>query len=103
MDQTNQLFWEAAASGDFQKVVAALNQGADVNVRNAEARTALMRTAKRGHEKIVRYLIDHGADVNAKDNNGKTALMGAAKKGHFEIVKMLVDAGADVNVQDIIS
>ena len=88
MDQTNQVFWEAAAAGDLSKVVVAVNQGADVNVRNAEARTALMRSSKRGFEKVVRYLIDNGADVNAKDNNGKTALMGAAKKGHSDIVKM---------------
>ena len=29
MDQTNQVFWEAAAAGDLSKVVVAVNQGAD--------------------------------------------------------------------------
>ena len=94
MDQTNQLFWDAAASGDFQKVVATVNQGADVNIRNAEARTALMRTAKRGHEKIVRYLLDKGADVNAKAKNNATALTLARQEKNKEMISILTNAGA---------
>ena len=59
-----------------------------------------MRSAKRGYEDIVRFLLDNGANVRARDVNNKTALMGAAKKGHLGIVKMLVEAGSDVNSHD---
>ena len=88
MDQTNQEFFDAAANGDFAKVCAQVAKGADVNVANGDGRTALMRSAKRGHEEIVRYLLDNGADTRARDKNNKTALMGAAKKGHLEICRI---------------
>ena len=100
MDQTNLEFFEAAASGDFAKVCAQVAKGADVNVRNGDGRSALMRSAKRGYEDIVRFLLDNGADARARDKNNKTPLMGAAKKGHVEICRMLVHAGADVNSHD---
>ena len=100
MDQTNKEFWDAAAAGDFAKVCACVSKGANVNVSNGDGRTALMRSAKRGYEDIVRFLLDNGANVRARDVNNKTALMGAAKKGHLGIVKMLVEAGSDVNSHD---
>ena len=100
MDQTNLEFFKAAASGDFAKVCSAIAKGADVNVTNGDGRTALMRSAKRGYEDIVRFLLDHGAKVDMRDKNNKTAIMGAAKKGHLEIVRMLEHAGADVNARD---
>ena len=100
MDQTNREFFEAAASGDFAKVCAEVAKGANVNIANGDGRTALMRSAKRGHTDIVRYLIDNGADPRKRDKNNKTALMGAAKKGHVDICRMLVHAGADVNSHD---
>ena len=81
MDLTNQEFFDAAARGDFQKVCAMVAKGADVNIANGDGRTALMRSAKRGYEDIVRFLLDNGADPRARDKNNKTALMGAAKKG----------------------
>ena len=81
MDQTNREFFDAAASGDFAKVCAQVSKGADVNVQSGDGRTALMRSAKRGYEDVVRFLLDNGADPRMRDRNNKTALMGAAKKG----------------------
>ena len=79
MDQINKQLWDASASGDFAKVCAAHAQGASVDTANADGRSALMKSAKRGYENIVRFLLDNGANVRARDNNNKTALMGAAK------------------------
>ena len=100
MDQTNKLFFDAAALGDLACVSSAVAKGADVNVQNGDGRSALMRSAKRGHEDVVRFIIDHDGEVNMRDANEKTAIMGPAKKGHLGIVKLLVDAGADVNAAD---
>ena len=100
MDQTNREFFDAAASGDFAKVCAQVSKGADVNVQSGDGRTALMRSAKRGYEDVVRFLLDNGADPRMRDRNNKTALMGAAKKGHVDICRMLVHAGADGSSHD---
>ena len=85
MDQTNREFFDAAANGDFAKVCAAVSKGANVNIASGDGRTALMRSAKRGYEDIVRFLIDNGADTRARDKNNKTALMGPAKKDIYQL------------------
>lgn len=50
---------------------------ADVNVEY-EGRTALLRAAYTGNEKLCKYLIENEANVNYKDRRGMTALSLAA-------------------------
>ena len=66
---------EAASMGDTEKVQILLAQGADVDARDNDGKTALM-AAKRG-----------GTAVSA----AKTA---AKREGYKEIVRMLKEAGA---------
>lgn len=47
-----------------------IENGADVNIKNKEGETALMRA----DAKTAKLLIDNGAFINVKNNNGKTAL-----------------------------
>lgn len=77
-----------------------LAAGADVNARDTDGKTALIRSAEKGSASHVNALIAARADVNAKSNHGRTALMGAALKGDSECVKALIAAGADVNAKD---
>jgi ankyrin repeat protein len=51
-----------------------LDNGADVNMRTDEGRTALMQAAAYGSVKTVRFLLTRGADRNLQDNEGRTAL-----------------------------
>ncbi|MYJ17824.1 MAG: hypothetical protein F4106_07235, partial [Gemmatimonadetes bacterium] len=46
--------------------------GADVNVRDANAYTALHHAASRGDNELVIYLVDQGADVTAISRRGQT-------------------------------
>ena len=46
--------------------------GADVNVRDANAYTALHHAASRGDNKLVLFLVDHGADVTVMSRKGQT-------------------------------
>ncbi len=71
--------------------------GANVNQVHTNEITMLMHAARRGHTKIVRYLLQKGADINAKDNRGSTALMHSKD---IEITKELIKHGAELEVVD---
>ncbi len=51
----------AAAEGNTKRVRALLNDGADVNARDTQGRTALARAAERGHNQIAKLLEKAGA------------------------------------------
>ena len=57
----------------------------------------LFIAAQKGHEAVVRALIEAGADVNKAKNNGVTPLYIAAQDGHEAVVRALIELGADVN------
>lgn len=61
---------------------------------------ALFIAAHRGHEKLVRHLIEAGADVNATTMLGRTPLHVAASQGHGHIVDLLLEKGADIDAED---
>ena len=62
----------AADEGDAQAVAAWLDEGGGVDARCAEriGVTLLMAAAHRGHEAMVRMLLQRGASVNVQDSNG---------------------------------
>jgi hypothetical protein len=66
---------EAAAQGDWHELQCAVEKGADVNARDEQGITALMRAVGRGDRlEMVQYLVEHGADVAARDPASRTAL-----------------------------
>lgn len=89
----------AALDGNTERVRELINQGADINQRDDNARTALMFAVINGHYETMKVLLDHGADVNAKSNTGGTALMGAALNGDLRMVQALLDKGADLHAR----
>ncbi len=48
--------------------------GADVNVRDHNAYTALHHAASRGDEEMIRYLVEQGADVTVVSRSGQTTV-----------------------------
>lgn len=62
--------------------------------------TALHFASGRGHEGMVRYLLENGANVDARDQPGNTPLHVAVRKGYRRIATLLLDFGTDVNVRD---
>jgi hypothetical protein len=54
-----------------------------------KVRTPLSWAAERGHEAVVKLLLEKGAELESKDNDGHTPLSWAADKGHEAVVKLL--------------
>jgi excisionase family DNA binding protein len=80
---------EAAYEGNTVQVQSLIEEGADLNEKDAAGRTALMIAANRGHTYVVQLLLERGADANATDNNGLTAMQAAESRGFHRIVSML--------------
>src|SRR6185369_14910334 len=91
--------WQVAESGEVAELLRLLPRIGDVNVRNRFGMTALMKAAFRGHEPMVRALLEHGADPNLMRNDRFTALAIAAFFGHTETVKTLIEYGARAEVK----
>lgn len=58
-------------------VKALIKAGADIEARNAEMLTPLMKAALVNVDNVVEVLLDEGADIDAQDNEGETALLKA--------------------------
>jgi ankyrin repeat protein len=95
-------FIELCKTGSLQQINDAILNGANVNARNEENETPLMRTvANNSGLEVTTALINAGADVNLKDDNGATALLSAAAHSTDpEVIKTLINAGASVNSSD---
>ena len=116
-------WYEALASGDIERIGAALDDGADINracrTIHYEGSTLTLNPLHQamcyyvggptGHEEkgveIVRYLISRGADVNARiPEDGRTPLHLAA--GSLDgiaaplLYATLLEAGADDSIRD---
>ena len=88
-----------------------LEHNADVNMKDNEyGWTALRLAARKGHQAVVRLLLEHRlvlwrllehkADINAMNNSGRTALHEAASKGYEAVVRLLLEHKVDVNTKD---
>lgn len=71
----------------------------NINMRNAQALTALDLAASRGHENIVRFLLEEGAMLQKAKIAPYTALQAAAENGHIATVKLLLAVGADMHLR----
>ena len=66
-----------------------LELGADINSKDAQGRTVLMKAAALGDAEKVAMLLNAGADKGIPAMTGKTALDIAREYNHTEIVELL--------------
>lgn len=90
----------AAIYGHEMIMRVALENGAEIALKDGDGRTALHWAAKMGQETIVRLLLENGTDVAVKDDYGVTALHVAAAAGQAEVIRILLERGADIEADD---
>ena len=78
---------------------AAVDAGADINVRNDHGETPLHRAGRWGEHAVILALLDSGADIHAKDDDGHTPLHAAAMQDDPGVIRSLLDAGADIEAK----
>ena len=71
----NTKFLQAVSLGDSKKVRELLENGADVNAKDASGKTALMLMADRGDIEKAKVLLEFGADINDIDEEFKEILV----------------------------
>ena len=81
----------AIRNADAQRIHKVLDNGADVNARDAEGNTPLILASFYASPECVELLIEKGADVNMANEAGATALIRAATS--YEKTRSLVAAG----------
>ena len=81
-----------------------LSEGININSRDKEGQSALMRASLFGHIEMVKLLLEKGADVKIKNTETQsTALMEAVAGNHPDVIRILTQNGADVNERDVLN
>ena len=94
----NEQLLQATQHGDRDAVLKLLQQGADINVRDAQGRTSVMIATYQHNTEMVRALLQAGADVNIRDNNKENPLLHAAAQGWLDILRLAIEAHADTRL-----
>ena len=87
----------AAIMGDADAVQHLLDLGFDVDTRDAQGCTALLRAAGGGHEAVIARLLAAGADTGLATESGATPLSAAVSMRHLGVLDRLLSAGVDLD------
>lgn len=82
---------------EFEQI---LKTGGNVDARDRNGNTALIKSINSGNHVVAQILLEHGADINQRGRTTETPLIIAARKGDVEMTKKLLSFGADVDVRD---
>ena len=91
----------AAQAGSQQAIEKLVKQHhADVNAKDINDQTALMKSAIMGKNDGVKFLLDNKAKIDEYDKFGRTALLYAARQDHGNVMQTLLNKNADPNIGD---
>ena len=89
--------FSAAAAGQLDVVCTLLDEGAKLDARDSDGRTALHHAAANGHAVVVQSLLERGARFDTFDEGNWSPLHSAAAAGRAEVVAYLIAAGTDID------
>ncbi|CAG5100388.1 Oidioi.mRNA.OKI2018_I69.XSR.g16978.t1.cds [Oikopleura dioica] len=92
----------AAKADQLECVDFLVSSGAQVDVKLADEKNALIIAAAHGSLRCCQRLVELGVNLEATDREGMTALSAACFKGHREVAQFLLDRGARISHRDIV-
>ena len=92
----------SSSAAEYQESIKSILEMRD-EIDFRKDRSLLSWAAQRGHEAIVKLLLETGkVDVNSRGTLGQTPLSWAAERGHEAVVKLLLEIGkVDVDSRDM--
>lgn len=93
---TTEALHGAAMQGDTAAIQQLLAAGVDIEARDAQGRTALLRATRANQVAAATLLIEAGADVNAKDTIEDSPYLYAGAQGFNDILRLTLAHGADL-------
>ncbi|TCC32593.1 ankyrin repeat domain-containing protein [Kribbella sindirgiensis] len=90
----------AAASGDANKVAAALAAGAPIESRDDHRRTALLLASLNDRVEVARLLVALGADPDAQDDRQDSAWLVTGVTGSVPMLETLLPANPDLTLRN---
>ncbi len=96
-ERLNKQLIKAIIDREIKKAEDFIQQGADVNARDAYGNTPLILAVQSIQPEMVKLLIDYQVDINKKGQNNKTPFFWAAYVQSTECASLLIHAGARTN------
>lgn len=90
----------AATAGNADAVRAAVREGANLEARDEQGRTALLLAAKNDRADVARVLIELGANPDALDEQHDTPWLVTGETGSVEMAEILLEAEPDLTIRN---
>ncbi len=90
----------AAEKGEPAAVREALDDGADIEVRDDRGRTPLLLAATGDHDVAARILVEAGADPDAQDEQDDSAWLVTGVSGSVKMARVLIPAEPDYALEN---
>ncbi|MEU7900045.1 ankyrin repeat domain-containing protein [Nonomuraea sp. NPDC049152] len=90
----------AAASGDAAAVREAVTEGADLEARDRQGRTALLLASAADHVEVAEILVAAGADPDALDAQHDTPWLVTGVTGSVAMLRVLLPANPDLTIRN---
>lgn len=101
LDEKDARLIAAAGRGDLAAVIAAIDDGANLDAEDRLKRNAVFVAAFTNRAAVVRELAGRGLRIDDKDASGMTPMHAAVATGSRDALLALIDLRADVNVKDV--
>jgi Ankyrin repeats (many copies) len=100
LDPDLDVSWQAYLN-DYHAVVALIEAGADIELKDRDGRTPLINAVSVDYYlPLIEYLLEKGANINAQDKAGWSALHFCAQDNKIELAEFLIKNGATVDIKD---